>query len=198
MRVQKLRWGLTVLVMSVVAAAAVAAEPGVPSEESIRRLFEVTHLSSLLDSYMTQVKTSVRAGLQQGMADKPLNDRQRQIMDDMGDKMVALMREGLDWPGLEAQITQVYRETFTQKDVDAMLAFYRSPAGQKAIAKQPQIMQQMSQYAMGRMKDLLPQLEQLQRDTAAQLKAAGDPPAADATPPGQAAAAAQRADPQSK
>jgi hypothetical protein len=42
-------------------------------------------------------------------------------------------------------------------------------------------MERVSLYAMGRMKDMLPKVQQLQRDTAGQLKAAGD--AADATPP---------------
>jgi len=192
MPVQKLRLGLTALVLSAAAAAAMAAQSGPPSDESIRKIFAVTHLSSILDTYMAQMKTSMRAGMQQATASKPLNDRQRQIMDDMGDKMVALVQEQLDWPDLEAQITQVYRESYTQKDVDAMLAFYRSPTGQKVIAKQPQVMQQMSQYAMSRMKDLLPKLQQLQRDTAAQLKAAAsDSPAPDAASPGEAVPPAQ-------
>jgi uncharacterized protein len=178
MRMRTLCLALTALMVSAAVAAGPAADSGPPSDASIHQLFEVTHVSSLLDTYMTQIKSSMRSGMQQATAGKPLNQRQREIMDGMSDKMVALIREQLDWPSLEAQITQVYRESFTQKDVDAMLAFYRSPTGQKAIAKQPQVMQQLSQYAIGRMQDLVPRLQQLQRDTAAQMKEAAGPSSA--------------------
>jgi Uncharacterized protein conserved in bacteria (DUF2059) len=69
---------------------------------------------------------------------------------------------------------EVYRDSFTQHDVEEMFKFYRSPTGQTVVAKLPAVMQQMSQYSQQRPKDMIPKIQQLQRDTAAQMKAACD------------------------
>jgi hypothetical protein len=87
------------------------------------------------------------------------------------------MREEMDWKRMQPQIIELYRNTFTQGEVNGMLRWYTSPIGKSVVAKEPLVTQQMSDYAQERVQDVVPKLMQLQKDTIAQLKAAASPPA---------------------
>ncbi|HET9329084.1 MAG TPA: DUF2059 domain-containing protein, partial [Steroidobacteraceae bacterium] len=71
----------------------------------------------------------------------------------------------------EPMMISVYQKTFTQKEVEGMKAFYRTPTGQSVIAKMPMVMQQTMQTMQGRMADTIPKIQEIQKDLAAQLKA---------------------------
>lgn len=148
-----------------------------PTEASVRRVLAAGHLDTVLDSYSTQVEASLRAGMQHELAGQTLNTEQRAIMTRMQDRMVALMREEMDWKRMEPQIIELYRNTFTQAEVNGMLKWYTSPTGKSVVGKEPLVTQQMSDYAQERVQDVVPKLMQLQKDTIAQLKAAASPPA---------------------
>ena len=163
------------LVFAVFAAQAVLAQEAKPSEASVRQLFEVMHSSKLLDAYMTQIDTTVRASMQQALAGQQLNPKQQKILDDMGRQIGSLVKAELNWPAIEPLMIDVYRNTFSQHEVDGMLAFYRSEAGQAVIAKLPTAMQLSMTGIQSHAQALTPKIVQLEKDTAAQLKAAADP-----------------------
>jgi len=171
----------TVLTLALVAATLgsppLLAQEARPTETSVRHVLAAAHLDTILDSYSTQIETSLRAGMQHELAGQTLNAEQRTIMNQMQDKMVALMREEMDWKRMEPQIMELYRNTFTQREVNGMLAWYTSPTGKSVVAKVPLVTQQMADYAQERVQDVVPRLMQLQKDTVAQLKAAASPPA---------------------
>jgi hypothetical protein len=163
------------VVFAVFASQAALAQDAKPSEASIRQLFEVMHSSKLLDAYLTQIDTTVRASMQQTFAGQQPTPKQQQIMETLGRSIAALVKEELNWASFEPMMIEVYRNTFSQHEVDGMLTFYRSEAGQAVIAKLPTAMQQTMTSMQSHVKTLTPKIVQLERDTAAQLKAAGEP-----------------------
>src|SRR5207237_3269783 len=118
------------LVFAVFASQAALAQEAKPSEASVRQLFEVMHSSKLLDAYMTQIDTTMRASMQQALAGQQLNPKQQKILDDMGRQIGSLVKAELNWPAIEPLMIDVYRNSFSQHDVDGMLASARSEAGQ--------------------------------------------------------------------
>ena len=173
------------LVLAVCASQAAYAQDAKPAEESLRQLFEVMHSSSLLDAYLTQIDGTVRASMQQALAGQQLNPKQKKILDDMGREIGSLVKAELNWSAIEPVMIEVYRNTFSQHEVDGMLAFYRSEVGQAVIAKLPTAMQQSMTSIQGHVKTLTPRIVQLEKDSAAQLKAAAEPQAQGAQPPPQ-------------
>ncbi|HUA90737.1 MAG TPA: DUF2059 domain-containing protein [Steroidobacteraceae bacterium] len=167
--------------------AAVAADAP-PSDASIQQLLDEVHLNALLAQSVDRIRDTIRKATARAWQGRPLNERQQAIIEEMSDRKAELIRKELNWSELRPAIVKVYRENFTQKDVDATIAFYRSPVGQKMIAKQPQIMRQMSDFTLGKMTDLVPQLQALDRETAEKLRAAADDAGNAASPPDQPAA----------
>ncbi|HUL47433.1 MAG TPA: DUF2059 domain-containing protein [Steroidobacteraceae bacterium] len=179
--------------LMLLAAPAVWSQDAPPTEASIRQLFEVMHTSRLLDSMMTQIDQVMHSSIQQSLKGQKLNAEQQQILDDMGSELAGMVKQYLKWSDLEPQMIAIYRKTFSQQEIDGMLAFYRSPTGQAVIEKLPLAMQNTMQFTMQRVGDLQPKIAQLQRDTIAALKRAQSrsaeqgqseppPPAAPASP----------------
>ena len=173
------------LVLAVCASQAAYAQDAKPAEESLRQLFEVMHSSNLLDAYLTQIDGTVRASMQQALAGQQLNPKQQKILEDMGREIGSLVKAELNWSAIEPVMIEVYRNTFSQHEVDGMLTFYRSEVGQAVIAKLPTAMQQSMTSIQSHVKTLTPRIVQLEKDSAAQLKAAAEPQAQGAQPPPQ-------------
>jgi len=160
------------VVFAVFASQAALAQDAKPSEASIRQLFEVMHSSKLLDAYVDR-----------STAQQP-TPKQQKIMETLGHNIASLVKEELNWASFEPMMIEVYRNTFSQHEVDGMLRFYRSEAGQAVIAKLPTAMQQTMASMQSHVKTLTPKIVQLEKDSAAQLKAAGEPQQAPQSPQG--------------
>ena len=62
----------------------------------------------------------------------------------------------------------IYKQSFTQKEVNGMLDFYKSEPGQAVIAKMPLVMQNTMQAMQARMNTTFPKLQKLQQDAIGQ------------------------------
>jgi hypothetical protein len=165
---------IVTLVLALAASQAMAAPDAQPTDESVKQLLQAMHSSSLVDTLMKQVEGTVRGSMQQAVAGQQPNAQQQKILSDMQGKIFALVKEQLNWADLEPMMIEIYRNTFTQVEVDGMLKFYRSEVGQAAVAKLPAATQQTMASVQGRMQTLTPKIMQLEKEAAAQLKAAGE------------------------
>ncbi|HEX4648064.1 MAG TPA: DUF2059 domain-containing protein [Steroidobacteraceae bacterium] len=169
---------IAALILAVLATPAALAQAGKPTEASVKQLFEVMHSSSMVDNYMKQVQTTMHTAVQQVTAGETPNPRQQKVVDELQDKIMALVKEQLNWADLEPTMIEVYRDTFTQREVDGMLKFYQSEAGKAVIIKLPTVMQESMARIQNRVSSLTPRIIQLEKDAAAQIRAAeAQPPA---------------------
>jgi hypothetical protein len=175
---------IATLLLAVLAAPAALAQHAKPTAASVRQLFEAMHSSSIVDSYMKQVETTMRTALQQATAGQTPNASQQKIVEDLQGKIMALVKEQLSWADLEPTMVEVYRDTFTQREIDGMLKFYQSETGKAAIAKLPTVMQESMARMQNRVNALTPKILQLEKDAIAQIRAAAQaPPPSQPTPP---------------
>lgn len=141
------------------------------SEQSIRQLMEVTQARQLLDSSLAQIDQVMQKSMQQALAGNELNAEQQRAMTDMRSRVVALFKDEMKWETLEPMFVEIYRNSLSQKDVDGMLAFYRTETGQAVINKMPLVMQNTMTAMQARMAAMGPRLQQLQAETVEQMKA---------------------------
>lgn len=114
-----------------------AAEP--PSREQVLKLFDVMQITQSVD-------TMISASKQQSMdmADQMINERMPNITEEQRKEFHAkvgdVMRDALGPEALKemlAATVPVYQKHLTKGDLDAMMAFYSSPVGQKILHEQP-------------------------------------------------------------
>ena len=156
--------------LAAISTSALAAPPA-PSEDSIRRLLEVTEARKLLDGMMAQIDTLMRRNMDQALRGRQLTSEQEAIIARMRNKMADAFREEMAWDKLEPLYVRVYRDTFTQTEVDGMLAFYRTDAGRAVIVKMPAVLQTTMGQMQQRMQPLIAKMRTIEQEALTELRA---------------------------
>jgi hypothetical protein len=123
----------------------------------------------------------VRSQTQQALSAASLSPAQQKVIDRLGVKVIAVTQTQINWAQVEPRLIEAYRNTFTQREIDGMLDYYRSPAGQAELTKQPRVQQLGLQFMQQRLIALSPQITQLEKEAIAQLRTQAEP--ADSGPP---------------
>lgn len=147
------------------------AKPDAPaSEESILKLIEVTQSRKLLGDMQPQIRESINAGIAQSTDLSSLSAGQKEVLEDMQEEMIGLIIEDMSWERMEPDFIAIYRDAFTEAEVQGMLDFYATDAGQALIRKMPQVMQGSMQMVQQQMQRLAPKLQELQQRTTQRLR----------------------------
>lgn len=88
-------------------------------------------------------------------------------------QILDLIQSRMSWDALKPEMVNAYAELFTAKELDDLIAFYKTPAGQKLVEKMPALNAKASQISQRRVMELLPQIQKLAAESAA--KAAPSP-----------------------
>jgi hypothetical protein len=152
-----------------VLAGAAQAEP--PSRESVERLLDISRTESMIDSMYGNIEQAMRQGMQQSVQGKPLSAEQQRFLDAVPGKFVAIIREELAWAKMKALYVQVYLDSFEQEEIDGLIAFYASPAGQAFIRKMPAVMQRTMSLMQSMMQSITPKMKAAIDDALAEARA---------------------------
>ena len=147
-----------------------------PSDAQIDKLLEVMRARQTVDAMLPQIEASQKQMVAQMTAGQDVTPEQQASFERIMDKTNARVRQALAWDKLEPMYRDIYRQTFSGEDVDAMIEFYGSPAGQRVLDTMPQLMQQ-SMAAMQKL--MVPMLQDMQRDIREEAQAGGKAPAAE-------------------
>jgi len=81
------------------------------------------------------------------------------------EKTAALMTEAMSWDNMKDEYTAIYTDVFTEEELTGLVSFYKSPIGQKFVAKQPELMQRSMQISQKLMAGLMPKIKALKKET---------------------------------
>ncbi|WP_158543532.1 DUF2059 domain-containing protein [Dyella solisilvae] len=141
-----------------------------PSDESIHQLLDVMQSRKLLDGMAAQMNGMMLKSAEQANNGAPLAPEEQKIVNRGVEKLADLVKQQIAWPQMEPMMLDIYRKTFTQKEVDDLVAFYKSPSGQAVIQKMPQVLQQTMAMTQAKMQTMLPQMRQISADMVKELK----------------------------
>lgn len=102
-----------------------APAPPTQKQQDIRQLLDLTHGLTLSKQLIDQL-----FGLQQ------------RAMPNVPASVWQSLRQQFDPADMEPIVVAIYDRHFTSDEIHDLIAFYRSPTGQKIIAEQPQILQE--------------------------------------------------------
>jgi hypothetical protein len=154
----------------VIAANQANAEPA--SAESVQQLLKLTKAEAILDSMYSTMERIMQQSMQQATAGKSITPEQQRIMETVPGRMFSIMRSELTWDKLEPEYVRLYTETFDQSEIDGLIAFYQSPAGQAFIDKMPALMQKSMAIAQVHMQAVAPRIRDAVNEALAEAKLA--------------------------
>ncbi len=77
----------------------------------------------------------------------------------------------LDAKTLKNDVSKIYSEVFTKQELHDMSAFYSTPLGQMLTTKQMDVQEKLGAVIQGKMAEMMPRVQKLGQDFAAQQKA---------------------------
>jgi hypothetical protein len=90
-----------------------------------------------------------------------LTDPQKKIVSAYQDRAIAMANEMVGWKVLEPQYVALYAATYSEEELDAIITFYKSPAGQAMLDKTPELTRGSIQIVQARMVDFQPKIKAL-------------------------------------
>jgi hypothetical protein len=142
----------------------------------IERIFEAAKLDQVLNQMYTLIENQVKSQMYQQFLGAQLSPEQQKVFDEFDDKVMKLVKSKLSWDQLKQVYLKLYDDAFSESDIDGILAFYQSPAGQSLVAKTPQIMAAGSQAAQEKLAAVGPDVQALIQEYIPKMKAAGPAP----------------------
>ena len=155
------------LALLATAGPAVAQQPA--DDARIDRLIEISRTRQPPDAMLPQIEASQHQMAAQMAGDRELDAAQQQRLDRILEGSAAAIRKAMAWENLAPMYRDIYRQTFTGEDIDAIIAFYETPTGQRMLDKMPELMQN-TMAAMQRL--VVPMLQEMERELAAEVSAA--------------------------
>jgi hypothetical protein len=143
------------LLLVLLIASPWSAHAAQPSAESIEKLLSITKAEALLDSIYTNTEQVMRQAMAQSLAGKTLSPEQKRFLDAAPQRFAEVMRDELSWAKLKPMYVQIYQESFTQEEIDGLIAFYGTPTGQATINKMPVVLQKSMAGIQARMQPFL-------------------------------------------
>jgi hypothetical protein len=131
----------------------------------------VAQAHKLIDSVMMQMDALMKQTIQQATNGQEIPPKVQKDIDKRQAEVVGFMKELLDWSKLEPMYVRIYQKTFTQQEVDGMIAFYKTPAGQAVISKMPAAMQNTMNEMQQMMAPVMQKMQRMQQDVVAEMKA---------------------------
>jgi len=161
-------WRRAALGTALAAALATPAAPALAaaSTASVEKLLAVMKVEKQLDMMYTQTLPAMQAGMRQSLGQQMGAAEAEKAATAIAPKVNAVIREELSWAKLRPEFVQVYAETFSQAEIDAMIQFYSSPTGAGLVDKMPQVAQRSAVMMQKRMGPVMQRVMQVVKDEA--------------------------------
>lgn len=155
-------------------AAAAVSPADRPTEDSIRQLLQVQNSKHLIEVVNAQMDVMFTNLINQQTQGKTLTDEDKQRIAAGRERLKEIREKIFNWDAMEPMFLKIYADSFSQAEIDSMVAFYSSPAGQAVIAKLPLVTQNTMAIMQERLKSIAPQTQQIAKDTATEINAKHD------------------------
>jgi hypothetical protein len=150
-----------------------------PSREDVMKLFDLLQITKTMDAVIKATKQQSMELSEQMLRDKMPDitpEQKKQFEEIIDDVMRTSLGPAAIQEMLEATIP-VYQKHLTKADLDAMIAFYSSPSGQKILQEQPAMVQESMEASAGIQQRIARSMFQKIDERIAKMAEAGKEPA---------------------
>lgn len=136
-----------------------------PTDASLKELLQITDSKTMMDQSIGQFDQYMKMGMQEAFKGKEVTPEMQKKIDATSIKLAAVFKEEFSWESFEPIFIDIYRKSFSQSDVDGMLQFYKTEAGQSVIKKMPLVMQNTMEITQQRMTEIMPKIMKITEDS---------------------------------
>lgn len=154
-----------ILFVFFIALFSVAANAAPVQDASIEKLLTLTDAKKLHESIISDSDELIDSSIRPILNREKLTPEQQASMDSFFAKYKAIIKDELSWNRMLPSYIQIYRETFSEKELSELIAFYESPTGQMFIKKTPLILDKTSKIMQQKMVTILTRMDSALTET---------------------------------
>lgn len=145
--------------------------PAAASSDSINELFELLNVRGMLEQIGAQTDSLIRSAINDSLNGRQLTPQQQSAVEEVEKSAAQAVRDELKWESLEPVMAEIYQRSLSEDEIQGMITFYRTPAGQAVIAKMPLIARNTMLAMQAMQKDLMAKLQRNLQEALAESKA---------------------------
>lgn len=133
------------------------------SETKRAKLNELVNVMDM-DSMVDQMYSQMELMMQNMSTQMGVQPSEQAIFDEYYNKMSFVIKEDMSWAKMEPLMVDIYSRNFSEKEIDDMLAFYKTETGQSLLLKMPAVMQESMQMSQTLMQASIPRIQQIAKE----------------------------------
>ena len=137
------------------------------STTSIERFLALTEAEKNLEAAQRYSEQMMQEAMREQNQRRMLSPAVQNKMRDAMEKSAQAMREEMSWAKMKPLMVRIYADSFTQEELDGLIAFYESPAGKAFTRKMPVVMEKSMQLMQERVGPLMERMEAKMREAMA-------------------------------
>jgi uncharacterized protein len=118
----------------------------------------------MIPSHMEQMRKATDKTIVPEGTDKETADAIRDKAAKASVKMMDEVMKEMSWDSIKDDFVSLYAETFTEEELQGLVAFYKSPAGRAFTKKQPELMKRSMQLTQKRMVQWMPKIQAMSKE----------------------------------
>jgi hypothetical protein len=146
-----------------------------------KELVTLIHTDRMVGQLSDTLKKRTLDAAQKAIGANPTDENKARLID-FNKKVTDAVDAQVSWPSLESSFTDIYAKTFTEDDLNSIIAFYKSPAGIAFLEKTPSVNVQVRDLTSSRVNALQSELNQSYEEFRKSLSSASPAPPTLVTP----------------
>jgi uncharacterized protein len=142
-----------------------------PSDSSLQELSTLSHNQEVFNGMKPQLDAMITSSIKEASQGQTITPERQAVLDRMRTKMVAAFDESFNGETLQMVNVRIYQATYTQDEVDGLIAFYKTPAGQALINKRPLLMQNTLDEMRALTRPMVQRINQIKSEGEQEMKA---------------------------
>lgn len=133
--------------------AAIAADA---REEKAGKLLELVRAEAMVVESLKNIETQLLSNGLLALEGRSVTPEQREQFMAAQQRMLTTLQEKLSWDRIRSIYVQLYSEVYSEEEMDQIIAFLSTPAGQSMINKMPLLMQRAQELTRAELDKTLP------------------------------------------
>ena len=125
----------------------------------------------MMDRVIVQQRKAMGANFEQMSSRMIAQGADKQEVEAFQKKMMDEVMSAMEPQMLKTEMAKIYSDVFTKQELEGIAAFFSTPLGEVMAAKQPDVQEKLGAVIQKRMTEVMPRVQQMGRDFAAQQKA---------------------------
>jgi hypothetical protein len=140
-------------------AASLASAQGLSKEAKIERLLELANGEATMNQAVEQIKAALAPTIP-----ATATPEQRAQAEELQRKILDLVKSRMSWEKMRPAYVKAYSETFSEGEIDGILAFYESLAGRAMQAKMPIFISKLVGLSQALVSELTPEIQRITKE----------------------------------